>query len=264
MRCLPLLLLLFSPLFATEDVAVIDLHDFHNPERRAQFVEGLKKAFSDNGFVAVLHPELDRCLMERACLVSSRFFAQKKMAKMRNFDFDLCGQRGYTPGETAKGERYKDYKEYYSFGREYSKEVRKRYGYPENIWPCSCGFREAHLAFYGAIEKNAAYIEEALGEALELPKGYFQRLTDEGDTLCRVIHYYRNPPEGVPWSADHHDINLFSMLPPPTCYGLQFLSSTGDWVDVRVPEEALIVHAGDMLENLTNGSQTHTHTHTHT
>src|SRR5690606_27127120 len=49
------------------------------------------------------------------------------------------------------------------------------------------------------------------------------------------------------------DIDLFTILPRATAEGLQLQNANGEWIDVVVPDNAIIINAGDMLQNITNG-----------
>lgn len=69
----------------------------------------------------------------------------------------------------------------------------------------------------------------------------------------RAIYYPPNPPADRIWAAAHTDINLFTILPRATTAGLQVLNREGQWVDVSVPDNAFVINASDMLENLSNG-----------
>jgi isopenicillin N synthase-like dioxygenase len=75
----------------------------------------------------------------------------------------------------------------------------------------------------------------------------------DGDALLRVVHYPANPPEGEIWAAAHDDISLFTILPRASSEGLQVQIRDGSWIDVVVPENAVILNVGAMLQNLSNG-----------
>jgi isopenicillin N synthase-like dioxygenase len=108
-------------------------------------------------------------------------------------------------------------------------------------------------ALYAALEKYMAPLEMAMAEAIGAPKDLFTEMTGEGDVLLRAIHYPATPPKNRMWAAEHTDIDLFAILPRATAEGLQVQNRQGEWIDIKVPENAFIVNGGDMLENITNG-----------
>jgi isopenicillin N synthase-like dioxygenase len=96
---------------------------------------------------------------------------------------------------------------------------------------------------------------EALTGPLELPQTYFRQMTEDGNSILRLLHY---PPlaEGAdPRSvraAAHEDINLITILVAATTSGLELLDRDGSWLPVETDKNNLIVDAGDMLARITN------------
>jgi isopenicillin N synthase-like dioxygenase len=71
-----------------------------------------------------------------------------------------------------------------------------------------------------------------------------------------LIHYPPLADDRDPRSvraAPHEDINLITLLVEATDSGLEILSRQGKWVPVVTPKNCIIVDAGDMLQNITNG-----------
>jgi isopenicillin N synthase-like dioxygenase len=78
----------------------------------------------------------------------------------------------------------------------------------------------------------------------------------DGNTILRIIHYPPVPEGADPASmrsAPHEDINLITLLCEATAEGLELLTREGDWLPIRALPGQIIVDAGDMLQNLTNG-----------
>lgn len=108
---------------------------------------------------------------------------------------------------------------------------------------------------FGELERLMDLIETAVAEALDLPGNHLTDMTVEGDNLLRIIHYppMQETSDASVWTAEHTDIDLFTILPRATNDGLEVQDKNGDWIRVKVPEDAFIINAGDMLENITNG-----------
>jgi isopenicillin N synthase-like dioxygenase len=82
--------------------------------------------------------------------------------------------------------------------------------------------------------------------------------------LLRILHYpplglgsdaQRITADGAVRAAAHEDINLITLLPAATYPGLQVKTKDGEWIwaDMNVPKDAIIVNAGDMLQEASGG-----------
>ncbi|MCP5775935.1 isopenicillin N synthase family oxygenase, partial [Klebsiella pneumoniae] len=75
----------------------------------------------------------------------------------------------------------------------------------------------------------------------------------DAPSQLRLIHYPYNPEvqdaEGI---GAHTDYECFTLL-LPTAPGLQVLNKTGEWIDIPLIENTLVMNIGDMMEILSNG-----------
>lgn len=234
-------------------IPVIDMNDFYSKERHHIFIRDLSQALKTVGFVAVINSRVDKQILDDAYAAAKTFYAQPIEFKMLGNDPKLNGQRGYVQSEIAKGENRKDFKEFYHITREYPTTVLQEFGYKQNIWPSNDGFKPAMQKLIVVLDQYVVLIEQALSESIGEPKDFFSKMTMHGDYLLRSIHYPANPPANAIWAAAHTDIDLFTILPRATSEGLQVQNAKGEWVDVIVPDNAFIINAGDMLQNITNG-----------
>lgn len=238
-----------------DQIPVIDMADFYNTARRHHFIEGLKRAFQKFGFVAVVNAPIEMQILDKAYQAAVTFFRLPLESKREIKSSTNSGERGYVDTESPKGQNQvvSDYKEFLHMGRELSEEAHTRLGYPKNLWPKSGALQKEMMAFYESIEKLVEPFSEAIAEAAGIPSSFLRDMTHEGDHLLRAVHYPKNPPPGEFWAASHTDINFFTMIPKATADGLQVELATGQWIDAQVPDRALLVNVGDMLQNLTNG-----------
>ena len=228
-------------------IPVLDMEEYQNPETRDQFVTDMHSALKEVGFFALINSGVDIDLLDRAYASIAEFFALPFEKKMEACNPAIGNQRGYSPGESAKGHAELDYKEFYHVARD-----KTECNWP-NVWPEQGNLKEDLYGLFLALEEHKQILETALARAIGEEENFFANMTGEGETLLRVIHYPQNPPANQLWAAEHTDINLFTILPRATADGLQLLNTEGEWIDVKVPENAFIVNCGDMLENLTNG-----------
>ena len=238
-------------------VPELSLHDFTDgaPDERAEFVAALYEGFRHFGFIILRDHGISEELLERAYAASAAFFGQPEDAKLR-YDSGLGGQRGYTAfgREHAKDHPFPDLKEFWHIGQEPAGDSPLRAVYQPNFWPEEPeDFRDTFLALYRALENAGLVMLDALAPSLGLDPAYFRKMTFEGNSILRLLHY---PP--VPDGADpnsvragaHEDINLITILVAASSSGLELLDRNGQWLPVEGSRNALIVDAGDMLEDL--------------
>lgn len=201
----------------------------------------------------MINTGVDPVILNTAYEKAEQYFHLDFETKMRSNNVLCNNQRGYVPGESAKGQILGDFKEFYHVGRQAGVHQIASVGKWDNIWPEEVDLEVPFCNIFDALEVYKVPLEQALAESIGQPLNFFTEMTKEGDCLLRAIHYPANPPENRIWAAEHTDIDLFTILPRATAEGLQVLNKDGQWVDVRVPENAFIINCGDMLENITNG-----------
>lgn len=234
-------------------IPVIDMNDYYSKSRHHIFIQDLSKAMQTVGFVAVINSKVDPQILDNAYNAAQNFYAKPVQQKTNSQKPELNGQRGYVQSEMAKGQAKKDYKEFYHITREYPEQIRKQYNYAANIWPQDQSFTLAMQQLIQELDQYTTIIESALSESIGEKPDFLTNMTRHGDFLLRSIHYPANPPIDTVWAAAHTDIDLFTILPRATAEGLQVKNAQGEWIDVVVPDNAFIINAGDMLQNITNG-----------
>jgi len=243
----------FSVLSAFDStIPVLHLPDYYNEATHKDFLRDLEKAASEVGFFGLTGTGVDVDLLDRSYAEIMAYFKRDYDEKMKLRTAD--GQRGYAPGESAKGEKQSDFKEFFHVGRELGEEDLERLKYYKNVWPEEASeFKTTMIALFNAMDQCKESLGEAITEVLQKEPGYINEMIEEGDCLMRALHYPANPPANAIWAGAHTDIDFLTILPRSTARGLQVLNKEGDWVDVIVPDDAFIINCGDMLENLTNG-----------
>lgn len=233
-------------------IPVVDLNDFYGTGKE-KFVRDLGHAMRSVGFVAVVNSSIDKEQRNRVYELSQKFFSQEQPAKLQLQKQEYSGERGYVNIESPKESSVHgfDTKEFFHIGQELSAESLKNLGYPENVWPDDHEFKSTMTALYQNMIRLIPPIAEAVSLALGASASFLNEKMTNGDHLMRLIHYPKTLTGQ--WAAEHTDLNLLTFLPPATNEGLQVKLQNGDWVPVNVPDNAVIVNCGDMLQNLTNG-----------
>ena len=238
---------------------VLSLSDLHSGDegRRARFIDGLRASMLDIGFFALVDHGLDAGLIERAYAEVGRCFDRPLEARLADRRPDLSHQRGYTPVgmEHAKDHTAPDLKEFWQVGRE--RKAGEEATFVDNVWPVGMdGFRTTIQHLFLDLDRVAMDLLRATALALGREAAWLTTMAEGGNTIMRLIHY---PPlghdvlPGAVRSAEHEDINLITLLIGSTASGLQVKDHDGSWIDVPPGHQHIIVDAGDMLQNLTNG-----------
>ena len=196
-------------------IPVLDMNEYFEETTRDKFVGELYDALKEVGFFAVVNTEVDTEILDNAYNSCFDFFSQPLEKKMKAFSPAANGQRGYVPGESAKGVSYGDFKEFYHVGRELNPMQLQALNMWQNIWPEKFSLRAPMNTLLKALEESMFPLEEAIAEAIGAPLDLFTKMTQDGDVLLRAIHYPKNPPEDRLWAAEHTDIDLFTILPEP-------------------------------------------------
>ncbi len=247
-----------------QTIPVVDLSDFQSAssERHTQFVQTLGDALTDLGFFAVTNHGIDSNLIQRCYDHAEAFFSQTDATKKKYEFEELNGQRGFTSfgKEHAKDSPAPDLKEFWHVGRELTEDhpLAKIYGH--NIWPEQSDvneyFKKDFLELYKQLENCAMVLLKACGIYLQEPEELISNMAIDGDTILRIIHYPPIPDDAEPASVRagaHEDINLITLLCEATNGGLELLQRDGQWRPIHALKGQIIVDAGDMIQNLTNG-----------
>jgi isopenicillin N synthase-like dioxygenase len=250
---LELILILLRTMTLEQTIPVVDLNLFTmgSPSNQRQFIEAVGQALKDIGFFAVVNHGVDPELIARAYQVTQSFFELSEEVKGQYTDPALKGQRGFTPFgiEHAKDHAWPDLKEFWHVGRETS-------SFP-NLKPREVPeFHPTLSLLYTQLEDCAQTLLQSLALYLEEPIELLSQMIVEGDTILRIIHYPALPPDAPVQSmraAPHEDINLITLLCEATAPGLELLQRDGSWLPIQALPGQIIVDAGDMLQQLTNG-----------
>ena len=109
---------------------------------------------------------------------------------------------------------------------------------------------------YLQLERCAIQLLSACSLYLEQPIDWLSKMSEDSNTILRVVHYppfiTDQPPDSIR-AAAHEDINLITLLCGATADGLEIMDQNGSWIPVDANHQYIIVDSGDMIQNLTNG-----------
>lgn len=219
----------------------------------------LGRSFAENGFAVIRDHGIAQDLIEQAEAASKAFFALPEETKQSYHRPGTGGSRGYTPfgTEKAKDAQVFDLKEFWHVGRSLPEGHDLSDYMGPNIWPSEiAGFQEIFSTLFAAFETAGSRVLEAIALHLGLDRTFFEPTIEDGNSVMRLLHYPPlgpDAPEGAIRAAAHGDINTITLLLGAEEAGLQLLGKDGAWHAVDVPEGALVINVGDMLERLTAG-----------
>jgi isopenicillin N synthase-like dioxygenase len=240
----------------------VDVRDLSaGGEKRARFIATLGEALADTGFVAVTGHGVSRAMIDDAYARAQAFFALPSSTKAAYEIAAKKGQRGFTGfgKEHAKDARAPDLKEFWQVGRPDVADdhpVHAKYG--PNFWPDkdTPGFSSAMTKLYTGLDALGRQLLVAAAEYLGDDAAWYASAVDAGDTILRVIHYPPvaddAPAESIRAGA-HEDINFITLLVGATEPGLELLQKDGTWLPILAQHDEIVVDAGDMMQNVTNG-----------
>ncbi len=225
----------------------------------ADIADELGRSFAEYGFAVVRDHGIPQQLIDQAETLSKAFFALPEEAKKAYKIEGGGGARGYTPfgTEKAKDASVHDLKEFWHVGRGLPSDHPLSKFMGPNIWPEEVdGFEQTFEALYAAFEEAGGRVLEAIALHLKLSQDFFEPTVEDGNSVMRLLHYPPlgpGAPEGAIRAAAHGDINTITLLLGAEEAGLELLTQSGEWKAIDVPEGALVINVGDMLERLTNG-----------
>lgn len=225
---------------------------------KANFINDLFKGLKEYGFIILKDHNVKAADIHKSYDLLKQFYSLPEEKKKAYISPKAGFQRGYTPfgQEHAKDSPVMDLKEFWHVGRELAAGHELSSVYPENIWPTEVPEFKSHFVnLYNALEEAGNIMLEALTMPLEVEKDFFAKMTKDGNSILRLLHY-PPIPDGVDprcvRAAAHEDINFITILPAATASGLQLKDRDGQWLDIDSEPDTLIVDVGDMLARLTN------------
>ena len=224
-----------------------------------EIAEELGQSFAEYGFAVVRDHGISSDLIERAEAASKDFFALPESVKRSYIVKGSGGARGYTPfgTEKAKDATVFDLKEFWHVGRDLPAGHDLAEFMAPNIWPVEVdGFEALFSRLYAEFESAGLIVLEAIALHLGLDREFFIQTVKDGNSVMRLLHYpplVASAPDGAIRAAAHADINTITLLLGAEEDGLELLSASGEWHSMDVPEGALVINVGDMLERLTAG-----------
>lgn len=223
-------------------------------EHRLAVARDLDRACVEAGFLYIQGAQFDRALFDRLVARAKAYFALDDATKLRSYIGLSENHSGYVPvGEEQFGVGSYDLKEAYDVNYDCAIAAERRPLVGPNLWPDMPGFREDVLAYYQHIKAIGHQLFRAFALALELEETHFDTHLRHPPSQLRLIHYpYDHDAEDRPGIGSHTDYECFTLL-FATAPGLQVVGKDGEWFDVPLIENTMIMNISDMMEIMSNG-----------
>ena len=252
----------FEPVLPVIDLAPFADSACTDPAAQ-RIAESLDSALCSTGFVLLANHGVTRYAKQNLLDAMHAFFAQPTAAKNTLSIGNSRAHRGYVgmaaealdEANTLAG----DLKETLDTGPEHPHDHPDVLaGTPlhgPNQLPELPGFRDAFDAYRHQVIDAAERAQRAMAIALGCEPN---TLLSMGETFynLRMIHYpaqTRVTPEvGQLGCGAHTDYGSLTVLADDGVGGLQVMQRNGDWIDITVPDDLLVMNLGDLMAIWTN------------
>lgn len=263
---------------AAVDLDSFDLSSFCDAEsatspEAAEVATAIDAALCETGFLLVTGHGIDPDLRRRYFDAMRTFFAlpieEKQAIAIGNSD---C-HRGYvgfasetlegalagdedTVGAVLAGDMKETLDTGVEHGPDHPEVVAGTPLHGPNQWPDLAGFRDTVEEYRAASIAAAERTQRALAVALGLDSEWF--IDQPGETMyhLRLIHYppmdTLTPEPGQLGCGAHTDYGTLTLLADDGNGGLQVRQRSGEWVDIVIPDGALVMNLGDLMAIWTN------------
>lgn len=213
----------------------------------------------DIGFAVLVNHGLPAGYLERVRAMMAEFFALPAEDKQRIDKRTSRHFRGWEPVGTEFTNNRADIREQIDVWSErpalaadvtpaYRRLLGPNQWMPDDIL---VGQRELTLDWFERLGALADDILALFALGLGLDEGHFRAaFDDESMSLTKFINYPATPAGAAGVNA-HHDTGFVTLLAAGPTPGLQVLDPTGDWIDVPVVPDSLVLNIGEMLQAMT-------------
>ncbi len=246
-----------------QDLPLVDISELRagSAHRSTKAVGGIEAACRDVGFMYVTGHGIDAQTIANMRNAVVAYFSRPRQQKLRD-SITRDNYRGYIPTgffspNTGGGgaDNYEGYKLHLEV--DIDDPIRDECDlYGPNRWPPSpADLRPATLAYWQACDAVATALLEAMAVILDVEPAWFLAHFDKPLTNMTLLHY---PPQSVNDKGfgihPHKDTDVLTILAPDYVGGLMLKPhTTGQWLAVQAPPDALVVNTGDLLELWSGG-----------
>lgn len=239
---------------------MVSLADWNGPGAdREAFADGLRAICHEVGFFRVVDHGIDRGFLDDYFSSLRAFFALPEEVKARIDKSRSPWFRGWERVGAELTDARVDHREQIDVWSELPprdrgiEPVHLRLEGP-NQWLDEAalpGFRDRVERFQTEMGTLADELMAAMCVGLGLaPNHLGERFGTNRMSLVKLIHYPPTPAGEAGVNA-HHDTGFLTLLWQHCVGGLQVQNQHGEWIDVPVDDDAVVVNLGEMLQSIT-------------
>ncbi|WP_349929815.1 2OG-Fe(II) oxygenase family protein (plasmid) [Acinetobacter sp. A1-4-2] len=235
---------------------LVDISKLQSPHLadRLEVSHALNQACKEVGFLYLQGRQFNFDYAKALIEIAQSYFSQDLETKMQHYIGQSSNHSGYVPiGEEQFAGNSYDLKEAYDVNYDYQGPKTNCPLLGPTLWPEAPNFKAVVSQYYSHLREISQQIFAAFALALGIEEDFFDGKITDAPSQLRLIHYPYNPEvkdaEGI---GAHTDYECFTLL-LPTAPGLQVLNKAGEWIDIPLIENTLMMNIGDMMEILSNG-----------
>jgi isopenicillin N synthase-like dioxygenase len=245
---------------AFQEIPVVSLAGWNGAAAdRVAFAERLRVICHEVGFFRLVDHGIDATFLHDYFAALRAFFALPEETKSR---IDKSGSpwfRGWERVGTERTDGRVDHREQVDVWTdlpprapgaepEYLRLAGPNQWLDDDVLPGFRGLVERFQLEMGALaDQLMAAMSLGLGLA---PDHLEERFGTDRMSLVKLIHYPPTPSGQAGVNA-HHDAGFLTLLWQHGVGGLQVQNQGGDWIDVAVDDDAIVVNLGEMLQSMT-------------
>ncbi len=235
---------------------LVDISKLQSPDLadRIEVAHALDQACKEVGFLYLKGDQFNFDHAKALIEMAQSYFSQDLNTKMQHYIGKSKNHSGYVPiGEEQFAGNSYDLKEAYDVNYDYQGTQKNCPLLGPTLWPDHPDFKTVVSQYYGHLRGISQQIFSAFALALGVREDFFESKITDAPSQLRLIHYpYHLEVQDAEGIGAHTDYECFTLL-LPTAPGLQVLNKAGEWIDIPLIENTLVMNIGDMMEILSNG-----------
>ncbi|KAL6876622.1 hypothetical protein J3F83DRAFT_726482 [Trichoderma novae-zelandiae] len=249
-------------------IPILDLDLSRNPATKPEFLNQLRHALMEVGFLYLKNVGISQELWDRVIRQGKGFFDIPQEEKLRIEMKNAPSFLGYSQLSAEITAGAIDHREQIDLSTEHAvpgPDAPRYYNLlAPNQWPSeesAPGFRSTYTEYMRQMGEVTVYFTSLIAEAIKLPSDAFEKYFEaDPQHKLKIVKYPDLAELGLPEGAQgqgvgpHKDSMLTSYLLQATGHrGLQVQNVQGQWIDCPPIDGTLVVAIGQGMEALTQG-----------
>ncbi|KAI5367317.1 Putative oxoglutarate/iron-dependent dioxygenase, non-hem dioxygenase domain-containing protein [Septoria linicola] len=244
------------------EIPVLDLSAARDADSKPKFLQELRDALLNVGFLYVRNTGIDQETFDRVCDEGIKFFDLPEEEKLAIEMKNQASFLGYSRLGNEITAHKADWREQYDLSTPHAMPTDQDPLYynllAPNQWPSDRYLPSFRPIFEDYMEKMgdiSIFFTSLIAEALDMPANTFDRFFDKHQQHKLKIVKYPDTGTGVGQGVGPHKDSMLTsyLLQASDHIGLQAQNTQGEWVDCPPKRGTLVVAVGQGLEAMTGG-----------